>query len=65
MEQEKVVFNITRGEAKKLMDAGLDKEKAAAEWKELGDRHGFLWDTAEPVEGKDHHYFKAVRKPTT
>lgn len=38
------------------------QERANAFWKLLGDTHGFIWDTCEPVEGKDYTYFKAIPK---
>lgn len=44
--------------------SGMDKqERANAFWKLLGDKHGFIWDSAEPVAGKNHTYFKATPKP--
>ena len=38
------------------------QERANAFWKLLGDTHGFVWDSAEPVSGKDHTYFTATTK---
>lgn len=38
------------------------QERANAFWKLLGDTHGFVWDSAEPVSGKDMTYFKATPK---
>lgn len=43
--------------------SGMDKQdRANAFWKLLGEKHGFVWDSAEPVSGKDHSYFKATPK---
>lgn len=38
------------------------KERANSFWKLLGDTHGFVWDSAEPITGKDMTYFKATPK---
>ena len=41
--------------------SGMDKyERANAFWKLLGKKHGFVWDSAEGVPGKDAKYFKAT-----
>ncbi len=35
--------------------SGLDKqERANVFWKELGQRHGFVWDSAEPIPGESN-----------
>ncbi len=45
--------------------SGMDKQdRANAFWKLLGDRHGFIWDSAEGVPGKDIRIFQATPKPT-
>ena len=38
------------------------QERANAFWRLLGDTHGFIWDSAEPISGKDHIYFMATPK---
>lgn len=38
------------------------QERANAFWKLLGDTHGFVWDSAEPIPGKDYTYFQAIPK---
>jgi len=41
--------------------SGMDKyERANAFWKLLGKKHGFVWDSAEAVPGKDHTFFRAT-----
>lgn len=32
---------------------------AKAAWQRLGKELGFKWDTARPIEGKDHTWFEA------
>lgn len=40
--------------------SGMDKqERANAFWKLLGEKYGFVWDSAEAVPGKDHTFFRA------
>lgn len=36
------------------------QERANAFWKLLGEKHGFVWDSAEPISGKDHTFFMAT-----
>lgn len=38
------------------------QERANAFWKLLGDTHGFVWDSVEPIIGKKVIYFKATPK---
>lgn len=41
--------------------SGMDKqERANAFWKLLGEKHGFVWDSAEGVSGKGEKFFKAT-----
>jgi hypothetical protein len=43
--------------------SGMDKQdRANAFWKLLGEKHGFVWDSAEGISGKDHIHFKATPK---
>ena len=44
--------------------SGMDRqERANAFWKLLGAKHGFVWDSAEGVPGKDITIFRATPKP--
>jgi hypothetical protein len=36
------------------------QDRANAFWKLLADKYGFVWDSAEPVPGKDHTFFRAT-----
>jgi len=41
--------------------SGMDKqERANAFWKLLGEKHGFVWDSAEGVPGKPVTFFRAT-----
>jgi len=41
--------------------SGMDKqERANAFWKLLGEKHGFAWNSAEPVPGKGITFFQAT-----
>ena len=31
-------------------------------WREMGDKMGFVWNTAGPANGRDERYFMAVPK---
>lgn len=43
--------------------SGMEKqEQANTFWKDLGDRLGFVWDSAESVPGKGVLFFKATPK---
>jgi hypothetical protein len=43
--------------------SGMDKQdRANAFWKLLGDKHGFVWDSAEGIPGKDVKHFQAEPK---
>lgn len=41
------------------------QDRANAFWKLLADKYGFVWDSAEPVPGKDHTFFKATALPAS
>jgi hypothetical protein len=38
------------------------QENANNAWKYLGNKLGFIWDTVEPIDGKDQHCFMAETK---
>lgn len=43
--------------------SGFDKqEDANSVWKELGNKYGFVWDSAEGAPGKGPTFFKATPK---
>ncbi len=58
--QDKKTYYLKVDERNELIAAGLDKQKSSAAWKKLAAKYKFVWDTAEPVEGKDHFFFKAI-----
>lgn len=39
------------------------QDDANSFWKDLSNKYGFEWDSAEPISGKDHTHFKATPKP--
>jgi hypothetical protein len=42
---------------------GMDaQERANSFWEQLGEKHGFVWDTARPVSGKSNRFFTAETK---
>lgn len=49
------IGNVTTGDEK--------QESANDFWKRLGEKYGFIWDTAEPISGKGYTFFKAIAKP--
>ena len=46
-----------------VVTGGEKQESANDFWKRLGEKYGFIWDTAEPISGKGYTFFKAVAKP--
>lgn len=46
-----------------VITGGEKQETANDLWKRLGEKYGFVWDTAEPISGKGYQFFKAVAKP--
>ncbi len=46
-----------------VITGGEKQESANDFWKRLGEKYGFLWDTAEPISGKEYTFFKATAKP--
>lgn len=43
--------------------SGNEKQESANDfWKELANKYGFVWDSAEPISGKDHTWFSATKK---
>lgn len=72
----KVEFKMTEEELEKMKSisqdntpvmkfgsywSGMDKfERANVFWKELGEKYGFIWDSAEASPGKDYYHFLAT-----
>ena len=77
-------FQMTEGELNECYEAGKPvmcimaggippsspREKANRFWRSLANKHGFVWDTVRPVNGKGDAFFTAeivedgsVRKP--
>lgn len=62
------IINISKREAMPVMKIGNvwtgneKQEDANTVWKELGNKYGFVWDSAEPVPGKSQSIFKATPK---
>ena len=66
-------FELTDEELGRLLDAdkpvpylifgGLPpsspQEKANSAWQSLAEKHGFQWDTVQPIAGKDDKFFTA------
>ncbi len=46
-----------------VITGGEKQESANDFWKALGEKYGFVWDTAEPISGKGYTFFKAIAKP--
>jgi len=38
---------------------GTPQENANREWKRVGKKYGFIWDTAQPVVGKGQRFITA------
>lgn len=65
-EELKAIYDIARDNTPVIYVGvwlGLDKQERANKlWQLMGDKYGFVWNSAEPSPGKSHHYFLATPK---
>lgn len=68
-------FELSQEDLDKILDAGkpvpamylsggqlmggTPQENANRDWKEIGKKYGFIWDTARPITGKGQRFITA------
>ena len=39
---------------------GTPQENANRAWQQMGEKYGFVWDTAQPIDGKNQRFITAI-----
>lgn len=42
---------------------GTPQENANSAWRRMGEKYGFVWDTAQPIDGKSQRFITAEAEP--